>query len=588
MAHRLATAQWWVLVATVVVTPLAMSTWTLDVFNLAALTVVWFGVTVACGIEVALGFPSRRLPWLAPAVGMYVLILALSTVTSRAPVVSALGNYGRYGGLATTLPIIVLALLLAATAAESSRHRRQLAGAVVVSAVVGSAMLWVQQVDVTSVFGWQLPSWVRPWIDEPRHPPGLLGNSNFSGAHAALGIGPAVALARRDRRMAEIPDRARSGRPARSVAAWVWGGAAAVCATGVAITQSRGAIAATLTSLAAIAWVDERWRRVVIAAVAGAVVIGVMAATPPAVWVGALALLVAAGTWRASVRRAAVPAVGGAVIVGVGLLVAPQLPWIGDEVDELLATATWDERVDLWEVALDGAAERPLLGGGPDLYEATFADHAGPSLAGVVSDEPHNVVLDQLDGSGLLGAAAWLVVVAAAVETARHAARRSELLPWAAMGVGYVTQAMVSIDVVPLQLWGWAALAGIVAAADPRLGLRRVRRPHLATAVVAGVAVAGTLVLAAGPFRADMAHRRGIEASNAGDDVRALAELRLAVDRHGWEPRFHRRLGIQLTLAANATDDAQLTGEARAELEQTLDLLPSDPVARDWLASLDD
>ncbi len=152
-----AEAQWWVLVATVAVVPLAFSTWTADVFNLTSLTVVWVGAILAIGLEILAG--RRRLPasriWLV--VAAYLAVLALTTVTSRSPEVSFLGLYGRYGGLVTVVPVVILALLLARAMAGAPARRSQAMVALVASAVAGAAYLWAQQLGI-DWFGWLDPT----------------------------------------------------------------------------------------------------------------------------------------------------------------------------------------------------------------------------------------------------------------------------------------------------------------------------------------------------------------------------------------------------------------------------------------------
>ncbi len=533
-AASVATAQWWILLATIAVTPLAFSTWTFDVFNLTALTVLWVGAAIAVGLQVWLlgaaqmgerrrGTRSYWLPRRWGYIAFYIGILVLSTATSRAPMVSLLGQYGRYGGLVTTLPIIAVALMLARALAESPERRVQLLGAVVTSGVLGALYLVAQERGVDAF------SWFEPWSARPRHPPGALGNSNFSGAHVALALGPALVLASE-----------RRGK-VRVVLAVV----VLVLLAGVGVSQSRGAIMAVLAACAVV----------------------VARSTPP-------------------MRRRLTAAVAG----GLALLGLVAVATNDAGLTELVGTGTATERIDLWEVALEGAADRPILGGGPDLYTLTFADHAGPELAGVVSDEPHNVLLDHLDGSGLLGAGAWLGVVMAIVASARMSINRRRLTPWLAMGAGYLAQAAVSIDVVPLQLWGWVAAAGVLGLADTRDSWSTDANAKLqpAAVVVGSAAAILMVVVALGPFRADMAHRRGIEAANLGDHDRATAQLTQATDRHGWEPRFHRRLGIQLVLASRVRDDQDLTMRARAELDRTLELLPGDPVATEWRSSIEE
>ena len=93
--------------------------------------------------------------------------------------VSFLGNYGRIGGLATALAVVLVAWLLSAAMTGRPDRRRQLLAAVVLSSTAGALYLWAQQIGLDSVI------WLEAGGDEPAHPPGLLGNSNFSGAHVA-------------------------------------------------------------------------------------------------------------------------------------------------------------------------------------------------------------------------------------------------------------------------------------------------------------------------------------------------------------------------------------------------------------------
>ena len=512
MLTRLDDLRWGVVLATVGAVPLAFSTWTIDVFNLTALTVLWLGTTVAWGLWVAgRGFQFPAAPRLWPAVVAYVAVLVLATLTSRAPMVSLLGSYGRYGGLVTIVPAIGLAWLFADGVGRSERNRRHALMAIALSGLVGALYLWSQEVGVDA---W---GWLEPWDRPPRHPPGALGNSNFSGAHLALASMPALTLAARSRGRLGV----------------VWGVVAALILSGVAVSQSRGAMLAVGAGLIVLGARRSTRRTLVVAAVVAAAAVGVVALATND---------------------------GGS--------------------DELFGTRTWSERVDLWEVALRGAGDRPVLGGGPDLFRLTFEEHAGDELSGVVSDEPHNVLLDHLDGAGFLGAAGWLAVVAGAATVARRGGR--ETIAWSAMGAAYLAQAMVSIDVVPLLLWGWIALGGTVAT-RPRSSTR-LRSPVRATG--AAVAVIALCVVSLGPFRADMAHRRGIAASNAGEAERALFQLEQAVDRHGWEPVFHRRLGVQLVLTSRGGDD-EFADRAAVELRRALDLYPGDPIAEEWLALVD-
>lgn len=520
-ASALDRLQWWVLVGTVAVTPAIFSRWTFDVFNVTELTALWIGAIVAGGLQLTLRSAGNRLsrPGIWPYVVVYVAVLGVATVASRAPMVSFLGLYGRLGGVVTIVPVIAVAWMIHRHLVGRPDRRRQLLAAMGISSVAGGLYLLAQQLDLETV------AWLELEGRTPTHPPGLLGNSNFSGAHAALGLAPMAWLAFRQTGWRR--------------AAWQVGVVLAL--VGVGISQSRGAMAAAVVAFVVIA---VRLRLSSRALVTGAVAAG-------------LVLLGAALATNA-----------------VGL-------------SDLTSATTADERVDLWEVALAGSPDHLVLGGGPDLYLVTFHEHAGPDLDGVVADEPHNVLLDHLDGGGLVWAGAWLAVVAAVVLAARKSDRRS-VSPWSGMGAAYLAQAMVSIDAVPLVLWAWVAAAGVVASANPDPAPMRTsgRVPVVAAVAAAAVVVVG-VVVALGPFRADMAYRRAIEAANRGDVDTAVAQFEQAIDRHGWEPRYRRRLGLALWGSA-ALDGRDTLEAARATLRDALDLFPDDPSATVWLAGVED
>lgn len=518
--HVVGVVEWWVLVATVALTPLVFSRLTFDVYNIAEVTVLWIGAAVAASLRLIRLWARdfTRLPPLWPAAAAYLAVLALTTLTSRAPMVSFLGNYGRIGGFATALAVVAIAWLLSAAMSGRPDRRRQLLGVVVASATAGALYLWAQQIGLDSVI------WLDVGGNEPAHPPGLLGNSNFSGAHVALGVGPAIWLS------------------LRSVGRWriAWATASLVLLSGIGVSQSRGAMVAAVSALllaVALMGAGRRPRLFAFAAVAIAV-------------------------------------------LGVAAIASSNRGF-----DDLINANTSDQRVDLWEVALRGSPDHLFLGGGPDLYLVTFTENASGDLDGVVANEPHNVLLDHLDGSGLLGAAAWLAVVGATVALGRSRGR-GDLAPWTLMGTGYLVQAMVSIDAVPLQLWAWVVVAAVVASAapdDPRPDARdRVGLPI----VIGGLVVAGlAIALVIQPFRADMAYRQAIIASNAGNVSRAVAQFEEAIDRHEWEPRYHARLGLELWGSVDLSDPAAVE-VARNELERALDLFPDDPSANAWLEGL--
>ncbi len=513
-------ALWWVLVATVALTPLVFSRWTFDVFNITELTTLVIGVIVAAALRLAtlLAGDKLRLPAMWPVVAFYLAAVGLTVLTSRAPIVSLLGNYGRLGGYVTTMAVAALAWLLWEQMAGRDDRQRVLVTAIVLSACAGSLYMGAQQLNIESI-GWLQPNGIAP-----NHAPGLLGNSNFSGAHAAMGVGPAVWLAARSRGNVRL----------------LWVGAVALNLAGTAVSQSRGAMLAT-----------------------------------------AVTLLLAAALLQVQARRLALVAAAMVALTGVVALATSN-----NGVADLVDPTTSDERLSLWEVSMRGMPDHLWLGGGPDLYLVTFEDHAGPELAGIFADEPHNIFLDHLDGSGILGGAAWLALVGTVCVAATRG-RRPESEPWMLLGVAYLMQGMVSIDAVPLLAWAWVAVAGVAASnAQPASAPADERVPVLVPLITLGVGAAlivGVLV----PFRADMSYRRGIEASGRGDTITAQAQLVEATQRHPWESKYHARLGLEYwsVLDLRDPDQAELT---RAPLVRALEIFPDQPSANVWLDGVDD
>jgi len=74
-------------------------------------------------------------------------------------------------------------------------------------------------------------------------------------------------------------------------------------------------------------------------------------------------------------------------------------------------------RVKLWQVALEGYSERPILGWGQENYGAIFDRHYDPSLYDRETwfDRAHNVILDWLVTGGVLGLISYLSLFAVAV-----------------------------------------------------------------------------------------------------------------------------------------------------------------------------
>jgi tetratricopeptide (TPR) repeat protein len=216
---------------------------------------------------------------------------------------------------------------------------------------------------------------------------------------------------------------------------------------------------------------------------------------------GILALAQAArvGRWRVALGLAAL---GSAAVVGViALNVAPQqfgglarLPLL-DRLSVALNPErdTTRVRLRLWEgstAALAHSGSRLVLGHGPETTDLVWAPFYPPILAydeprGLVPDRAHNLALDTLLATGMLGLAATLAFLTALVGACLRllglAADRFERGSWwvAWLGGGWAGLLLaVGLDDGRWRLAGVAAGLGLVGGLAAWLGLVAWRRGH--------------------------------------------------------------------------------------------------------------
>ena len=69
-------------------------------------------------------------------------------------------------------------------------------------------------------------------------------------------------------------------------------------------------------------------------------------------------------------------------------------------------------RYYFWSIAVEGFKERPILGWGQENYKNVFFKYYHPALynSEIISDKPHNVVLEWLVSGGLLGVLSYLLI----------------------------------------------------------------------------------------------------------------------------------------------------------------------------------
>ncbi|HWJ62270.1 MAG TPA: O-antigen ligase family protein [Acidimicrobiales bacterium] len=535
---------WGAVVAAAALVPVAYTRALADPFSLPKATVWWIAAILAAA-GLAADAASRRswpVPRLRAALPLGILVgwTVLATALSPQPLVSLLGQYGRYDGLASLLCGAVLALAMVAFAGREPARLVAVAWAVLAGGAVSLVVV------VGQGLGWAWTGWGGP-ERAPDLIVGLVGNGNFSGALLALVVPFALGL--------------RSHVPQPGVRIGLLAGAVAL-AGGVVWTGTRGGVLALLAGVAAFgALTPELLPKVLRIGVTAALVVGFAA-------------------------------IGVSSVSDVLADAAPQ------RLEAQLVPSSLRQRQNIWTGAGAMIRESPIVGVGPDAFALRFPEVRSSRADGLFlidADEAHNVYLDRGATAGLPALAAYLWLVGTVAVTAWR--RRRSVVPehrWllAAFGgafAGYLVQGVFSIDMVPLAVLSWLALGGLLVLTDPAVEARRTgeepepaARPVPVGALVGlFAAVAVALVLAVRPVLADRHARAGQLAEAADEPLEAYGEFATASSWLDHEPRYHQRQAAALVAAAVA-DDADpglrttLLDEAIIGYDHALDRAPGD------------
>ncbi len=507
-----------------------------DLFMLPKLVVLAVATTWALVTLGPVGRGGPRVPRAVAGSAVAVaIVLLLATVTSVAPRLSVVGIDQRFGGLAP------FAVHLGAAWVTMRLIIGRPDRAFVVARWVAGGATAIGLYAIVQDLGWDAFEFREASGAATRFPGSTIGNSNFAGGYLAIAIVLTLATAVRSR------GRART----------VWAVALATQVGGLWVTQSRGGMLATSVGVAL--WACVAATRRAPRSVAMVVLIASVAAVT-----GAAAFIAGPPDRRLphAVRSLEVLRSDSAVVRGYE-----------------------------WRAAVRATIDRPVLGNGLDTFALTYPPHRetrdGATIGLLLSDKPHNLWLEWLVSTGVVGLSAFGSLIVCAVWASRRARQRSpddrsaHAMVVAAF-VAYLVQATFSIDVVPLASTGWWLLGMIVAfgcepaptvaksrAAGPKGGTRRPLR----IAAIATVSAASVVALAAS-FMVDRGQRvEGRHPAQAYDwyqRARALAPE---------ESAYQRSAGFAAEQAAVAAGDdraaaKQHIADAIAAYEEALDRQP--------------
>ena len=454
----------------------------------------------------------RRMALAGGLLAAVLLTSALSTALGTAPVRSLLGEYERYQGL---LPLLMYgALMLAAMAATAyARTSRPL----LIGLFAGGLL--------SALYG--LVQWAGlDWVTWAGIPSGQIG-----GAFAqpeVLGIELAVAAAASTGLLPDASDRARLA---------VGAGIVAMLFV-VFLSLSRGAFVGAGAAVAVLAVLHFDLLR----------------------------------SWRSKWWYALPAAV---VLAGVVLAMPQGRDTLGRAWHRVGSARNFSEtsisqRLGLWHLALEMTADHPVVGSGPDAFPQLFGayrtqDQPGVHTQNVRAESSHNLFLDRLVDTGVLGLAAFLALIGACAWVGLRALRRLDAVRRAQMaallaaaaayyGAAFFYYGEARSGWIPWLLLG--AIVGLAATAPEAAGETdsrpaRVRAaaaadgPAWRPAARAAGAVLGVVLVAAGLWLALADHysARAFNDFKSGDLVGAVGDMHTAARLNPLQPNYAEALG---------------------------------------------
>lgn len=415
-----------------------------------------FLVVLALGRGPAQDSPSRI--WAARAAIAFVVVAAIATVLSDAPLHSLVGGYTTMTGL---IFFAGLAACWALGAGVGAADRRLVENAIIWAGALNALVAFFERFPGTAGIGLPLYGGVQP--------AGLLGNPVFSGGLLA------ATLALLATRVVE--------RPA------LWAPVTALIAFGAALSGERFPI---LVAIGVVAWsiwalhrrsdlglrdrITRQWAILYGAVSAAALVIG-------------------------SIIPGAVP---GASVVG--------------HVSSSTTGETFGERFGSWLAGFHALVERPLFGYGPDQYEAATVPHYSVALTRTIGQayfsDAHNIIVEVAVVTGVLGLiaiAAWVLLAArdrgGPLMVFAVAVLVGELVE--PMMVGITSLAFLALGAAPVRARAQAATESPSADGRPRRGASPEREPRTmpgayprwaltSSLTLAGIAIVAGLLLIVG------------------------------------------------------------------------------------------
>lgn len=246
---------------------------------------------------------------------------------------------------------------------------------------------------------------------------------------------------------------------------------------------------------------------------------------------------------------------------------------LGSREGEAFSEGSTGARLLLYEIALSQVRDHPVLGVGPDNYALAFPRYRPKGAAEILGanameSSPHSWLLKVATDAGLLGLAALVGTIAAAVRAVRRGHRA---LTDAALiaGAYFIGAGIFSVSDISTSWLFWACLAAIAGSAtqvttqpDARTkpdGARSAMRRASYGLIVVSALAAGWVLLEVPAARADNRSRTLRASAKPAAAVVAATE---AVGLKPWRAEYWHELGLALAASGDFRKAADVFARA--------------------------
>ncbi len=533
----------WSLIIAVALIPLILSPINFDLFDLPKASLLYLLALTACVSFIARSLLSgelviKRTPLNKPLLA-FAAMVTIATVASPIPIISLVGEYGRYENLPTLYSFIVLCFL-ATQFLDDAESRKTLISISFISFGI------ISFYGILQALGFDiLPAALRDFSGRGRS---TLGNPVFFGGYLALMIPLLLTYLIDEDTLPSMPKTAIGMLLVLGVA-------------GIVLSQSRGAWVGLIVGIIAVVVIQRKNLTKGAGTALAMLVFGIAFA---------VLVMAASGTGK---LQATITSVENKLVSAVNT-----------------GQGTQASRIEIWKSAVEMISVRPLEGYGPDqmyAWASAFTTLKKAQLEiNTIPDRTHNIFLQVAVNGGLISLLVFLWIIIALAGIGLRALKNNEgpvhtyAVAVISGLIAYVAQGLTGVDVIGISAPMWvlggsiAALPYACNAEQVTVPLKTKRQVEIITAVALLASV--LLVFSLKPLVADTYYFNGVTYKLVGLTEQATAQFGKAVDMDPYQPQYRRDLVMALVNQGNSLKSTSLIEQGISAAEEGLRYDPDD------------